>query len=207
MRTKNSKILVGIILIAIVIIGAISLNVGSTSAFDKTYNFSDGINSNVMKMLPDNIKNNTSEKYSFDVENMTNKNSTLQLNLRMQDKDNNEDSLGKATGTIRIGERNYGFSAEGYFDKVVVPDTKETLYYGLISGELKGVKMNPDEPSYNDFDGKNTSFIIIFNPEKPEDFYVSTTVGFKEYTGVLIFGQTDVHQKYYSAPETRGELK
>jgi hypothetical protein len=51
------------------------------------------------------------------------------------------------------------------------------------------------------------TFLCLEHSERNEAFYVSTTVGFKEYTGVLIFGQTDVHQKYYSAPETRGEMK
>ncbi|MTI79414.1 MAG: hypothetical protein FH758_00825 [Firmicutes bacterium] len=47
--------------------------------------------------------------------------------------------------------------------------------------------MNSKEPNYKDYDGNNAAWIIVFNPDN-EKTYLSTSVSFQEYTGVLVFG-------------------
>ncbi|NDI36352.1 hypothetical protein [Chengkuizengella sediminis] len=166
------------------------------------YHFNSKLNENIMKKLPNYAVNSAMEKFNTDKLNKDN--TMIQMTLKLTD-GNNEEYKGKANGAFKIDERAYGFEFSGPVKGVTNPETKQTYYYGHLTGEVKGVNVNKNQSTYEAIDGQNGGFIIVFNAENPEtEFYIASTVGFEENGGTTIYGDFNVHMKWEEAVEASG---
>lgn len=146
------------------------------------------LNESLMNKLSDSFLSNSNEKFETNTKQLNKDKSKVQITIHYKKKDvDKEYVIEKAVGSVFVEKRSYGFNGEGYLTEVTLPENNETYYVGRIFGNLLGVKKNANEPEAGEFGGDNSIWYIIFSPNN-DKVYISTSVGFANYTSVLIFG-------------------
>lgn len=145
--------------------------------------------------------NQTTEKFGHEYNTLDPKATKIELTFNFEAKNPEMyQRIADVQGAIIIGQKSFGFKGHGRFEPYVTPDTNETFYVGDVTGELKGVTMHPDEPNYHEFDGENTDWLVVFNPDNGK-IHVAASVGFQDHTGLLFFGEKMMTKEYYDAFE------
>lgn len=184
----------------IVVTATIGFSVLSYSNADNsTFDFKGEINEYAMNTLPKPIQGSITEKLNNDYQTITKgASSVIKMTVAFDDKDENIEVEGIATGSIHIGNDIFEYKVNGPFFKFFDSETKKTYYYGRAEGNVKGVNLNEQEIKNTELDGDvNSQWIVIFNPQNTkEEFYISTGIGYDSTTGVLIFGNLKFLEEY-----------
>ncbi|CAM3849928.1 hypothetical protein [Alkalicoccus chagannorensis] len=183
---------------------------GNGLSEQKTVKFNSRINTEYMSELEGNLVEESKNK--LDASHKELDNTMLQLTLKLkEDEKKSEESDYQAiyesefNGVFKMpGQRAFPFEGEGDFEYVENEETGDSFYYGHVSSQLNEANLSDEEQEQHSLAGFNSGFIIVFDANNPNDYYIASTIGFEERSGTQIFGDSSIYQEWENAVVSSG---